>query len=449
MRAPAALLLAASSGRVSGGAFVAIGVAIVVLLVLAGFFAMAETSLSRMSRVKATALAEEGRRGSKALSKIAHAPERYLNPVLLLVLICHTLLATLVGIVTGPLGIVGVLLGYVMELVVIFVLAESGPKTWAVQRTERAALLSAPVVVAIAGFLPVRLLTIGMIGLANVLFPGKGTPIGPSTSEEELLALAGVAEEEEVIEQEERELIHSIIEFGDTITREVMVARPDMVTVDARTSVGDALEVALLAGFSRVPVHTGSVDDVLGLLFLKDLVRADRDGKEALAIGEVPGLVRDAHVVPETKRVSELMREMQRDTFHMAVVVDEYGGVAGLVTLEDLIEELVGDIVDEYDVEEPNIASVGDGVWRVAGSTPVVELNDHLGFGVPEDDDWDTIGGYLFHRLGHVPKPGEHVDSDGVRFTVASMAGNRIEAVEVRSAVGADGEVSEARSPAG
>lgn len=426
---PGLLAVGGEGGEfLSSGALTAAIIVIVVLVVLAGFFAMAETALTRISRVKAVTLREEGKRGSKQLVKVVASPERYLNPILLLVLVCHTLLATLVGAITGPLGAIGIAVGYLIELVVIFVIAESGPKTFAVQRSETAALLTAPMVVAVAGFPPVRLLTTGLIGLANVLFPGRGSPIGPSTSEEELLAFAEVAGEESVIEEEERDLIHSIIRFGDTITREVMVARPDMVSLDARTTIDDGLEVALLAGYSRVPVHTGSVDDVEGLVFLKDLVRASRDGKGA---DTVNSLVREAHVVPETKRVAELMREMQKNTFHMAIVVDEHGGVAGLVTLEDLIEELVGDIVDEYDVEEPLIQQVSEDTWRVAGNTPVDELNETLGLAVPEDEDWDTIGGYLFHRLGHVPDAGEVVHHDGRRLLVEQMSGNRIETLLV------------------
>ena len=433
-----ALLLGATGGagavtesqRLSGPQLASVIGVILVLVVLAGFFAMAETALTRMSRMKAVALQEEGRRGAKALLRVVNSPERYINPILLLVLVCHTLMATLVGTVFGPLGLLGFVVSYVIELVVIFVLAESGPKTFAVQRTERAALLAAPAIVTIAGFPPIRLLTKGLIGLANLLFPGSGSPVGPSTSEKELLALASEAEQEEVIESEERELIHSIIEFGDTITREVMVARPDMVSVDVRSSVDDALEILLLAGYSRMPVHNRSIDDIRGLVYLKDLVRASRDGKGDEPVEE---LVREAHIVPETKRVAVLMREMQRGKFHMCVVVDEYGGVAGVVTLEDLIEELVGDIVDEYDTEEPLVQDLGDGAWSVAGTIPVDEINEKLGLGVPEDDDWDTLGGYLFHRLGHVPDIGEHVESDGHVFTVEKMGANRIDRIRIEA----------------
>ena len=432
MKPPSPLwLLAAPSGDKLGGSAVTIVVVVIALLVvLAGFFAMAETSLTRMSRIKAVTMEEEGLRGAHAVTRVVSQPERFLNPILLLVLICHTLMATLVGAVTGPYGAAGIALGYLVELVVIFVFAESGPKTWAVQRPDRAARLAAPVIVAIASLPPVRLLTTGLIGVANLLFPGKGSPIGPSTSEEELLALAGVAEEEDVIEQGERELIHSIIEFGDTLAREVMVARPDMVTADGRTTVDDALEVALLAGYSRIPVHAGTIDDILGLVFLKDMVRAARDGNGA---APVSGLVRKANIVPETKRVAELMPEMQRGKFHMAVVVDEHGGVAGLVTLEDLIEELVGEIIDEYDVEEPLIQIGDDGSWSVSGGTPVGELNERLGLAIPEDEDWDTVGGYVFHRLGHVPAGGEVVAINAHVITVITMTGNRIERVRISS----------------
>ncbi len=433
MTTPPSPFLGAQSGGepLSQGSLAGVVATVLVLIVLAGFFAMAETALTRMPRMKAIALQEEGRRGAKALAKVVNAPERYINPILLLVLVCHTLMATLVGTVVGPYGLVGFVASYLVELVAIFVLAESGPKTFAVQRTERAALLAAPAIVTIAGFPPIRLLTRGLIGLANLLFPGSGSPVGPSTSEHELLALATEAESEDVIETEERVLIHSIIEFGDTITREVMVARPDMASVEASSSIDDALEILLLAGYSRMPVHNRSIDDIRGLVYLKDLVRASRDGKGAEPVEEI---VRDAHIVPETKRVAVLMREMQLGKFHMAVVVDEYGGVAGVVTLEDLIEELVGDIVDEYDDEEPLVKDLGEGAWSVAGTIPVDEINEKLRLDVPENDDWDTLGGYLFHRLGHVPDIGEHVESDGHVFTVEKMGANRIDRIRVEPA---------------
>ena len=231
-----------------------------------------------------------------------------------------------------------------------------------------------------------RLLARGLIGLTNVIIPGKGLKEGPYVSEQELLALADAAVEEDVIEREERQLIHSIIEFGDTVVREVMVPRPDMVAIEARATVNDAMEVVMAAGYSRIPVYEQGIDDILGLLYTKDLMRAVRDQRAEVQVRE---LVRTANFVPETKRVAELLPEMQKQKSHMAIVVDEYGGTAGLVTLEDLIEELVGEIVDEYDVEEPPIEPLPGGDVRVNARMPIDELNELLRRRVPRG------------RLGH------------------------------------------------
>jgi CBS domain containing-hemolysin-like protein len=403
-------------------------VAIVVLVATAGFLALAETALTHISRVKAIALEEEGRRGAERLRRLVEHPERALNPVLLLVLVCHLAAATFVGVVTERhFGAAGVALGLAIEVVFIFVLAEAVPKTWAVQHTERAALLAAPVVAAIASFPPIRLLARGLIGLANVVLPGRGLPKGPFVSEEELLATVDVATEEEVIERDERELIHSILEFSDTVVREVMVPRPDMVTVESRARVADAFEVASASGFSRIPVYDQTVDDICGIVYAKDLMRALRDGR-----GDEPvrAFVRPAHFVPETKRVAALMREMQAEKYHMAIVVDEYGGTAGLVTLEDLIEELVGEIVDEFDVEEPLVEALPGGEVRVDGRMLIDEVNELLHAELP-DGDWDTIAGFVFNLLGHVPAEGESVDWDGHRFRAEKVQGRRIGRVRI------------------
>jgi CBS domain containing-hemolysin-like protein len=406
-------------------------VAIAGLVMTAAFLALAETSLTRMNRVKALTLKEEGRRGAGLLAHLVDHPERFLNPILLLVLVCHLVSATLVGVLSERLfGALGVAIATFFEVVVVFVFAEAAPKTWAVQHTERAALISAPVVAAIVNFPPVRLLARGLIGLSNVILPGKGLKEGPFVSEEELLATVDVALEEDVIEREERALIHSIIEFGDTVAREVMVPRPDMVAVEGRDRIGDVMEVAMAAGYSRIPVYEQGIDDICGVVFTKDLMRAEREGR---ADAEVRTLVREAHFVPETKRVNELMREMQHEKFHIAIVVDEYGGTAGLVTLEDLIEELVGEIVDEFDVEEANIEKLPNGDVRVNARMPIDEVNDLLHTDMPSGD-WDTVGGLVFNLLGHVPTDGESVSVDGYQLTAEKVQGRRIGRVRIAKA---------------
>jgi CBS domain containing-hemolysin-like protein len=408
-----------------------------VLLIIAGFLAMAETSLTRMSRVKALALAEEGRRGSTALLKLVDKPENFLNPVLFLVLLCHLVMASLVGVLAErAFGPAGVALAIAFEVVVIFVLAEAVPKTYAVQHPDRAALRVAPVVYALARFPLVHLLSRGLIGLANVLVPGKGLKQGPFVSEEELLALADVAEEEEVIERTERKLIHSIIEFGDTVVREVMVPRPDMVTIEARASLNDAMELTISAGLSRIPVYEQGIDDIVGVLYAKDLLRAMREGK---GDAKVRDYVRPPRFVPETKRVAELMPEMQKEKAHMAIVVDEYGGTAGLVTLEDLIEELVGEIVDEYDAEEAPVEPLPDGGVRVNARMPIDEVNELLEAEFPEGD-FDTVGGLMLNLLGHVPSEGESVDADGHRLQAERVQGRRIGRVRISKLIPPDDE---------
>jgi putative hemolysin len=401
-------------------------VAILVLIAATGFLAMAETALTRMNRVKAIALEEEHRRGAATLARLIERPERFLNPILLMLLTCQLVIATLVGFLADRFGPWGVVAATAFEVCVIFVVAEAAPKTWAVQHPERAALLTARPIAALIRFLPLRLISRGLIGLANVIIPGKGLKEGPFVSEEELLAMADVAVEEEVIERGERALIHSIIEFGDTVVREVMVPRPDMVTVAAGTSVRDVMEIAITAGYSRIPASEQNIDDVVGVAYVKDLLRAQHDAADQ----PVREFLRPPRFVPEIKRVAELMPEMQAEQYHMAIVVDEYGGTAGLVTLEDLIEELVGEIVDEYDVEEPQIEPLPNGDVRVNGKMPIDEVNELTHADLPEGD-WDTVAGLVFNLLGHVPTEGETVEYNGHRLRAEKVQGRRIGRVRI------------------
>ena len=220
----------------------------------------------------------------------------------------------------------------------------------------------------LVSFPPLRLISRGLIGLTNVLLPGKGLKEGPFVSEQELLGIVEAAAEDEVIEHEERELIESIIEFGDTVAREVMVPRPDMVIVENDSTVTAALDLAIAHGFSRLPVHAEDGDDIIGLTYMKDLIRAEREGQ-----GDSPALdlARPVRFIPENKPVARLMREMQAGKFHLAIVADEYGRIAGLITLEDCLEELVGEIVDEYDIEELAVQRLPNGDYLVDGGMQV------------------------------------------------------------------------------
>ena len=336
--------------------------------------------------------------------RLLEHPEQTLNTILLLVLGCQMIGATILGTVLEPsLGAAGIAIGIFVEIFVVFTLFEVVPKTFALQHSERTALAISPLLASVTGFWPLRVLSRLFIGFANLVLPGEGMRSGPFTTEADILTMADVAAEEDSIETEERQLIHSIFEFGDTVVREVMLPRTDMVAVEADATADEAIETAISAGKSRLPAYEDTTDNIAGLVFLKDLVARSSSGNGAEPVRES---LRSAHFVPESKRVAELLREMQTEKFHMAIVVDEYGGTAGLVTMEDLLEEIVGEITDEYDVPEPAVERLADGSLRVPGRTPIDEVNELLAVELPQEE-WDTVGGLVFNTLGHVPIEGE------------------------------------------
>jgi magnesium and cobalt exporter, CNNM family len=403
--------------------------AIVVLFLISGVLALSETAFTRMSRVRALALEEEGRASATRLARLLERPERTLNSLLLVVLVCQLVSANLIGVLLEQnLGAVGFLIGIVVEIAVFFVFFEVVPKTFAIQHTDRAALLVAPILSFLTNFAPLRLVSRALIGLANVVLPGRGLKEGPFVTEEEIRQMADVAADEEAIERDERKLIHSIFEFGDMVVREAMTPRTDMVAIDADASIEDGITAAIAAGFSRLPAYEETTDNIIGLVFLKDLVALARASKRNEPVRTA---LREAVFVPEQKRVAELLREMQTKQFHMAIVIDEYGGTSGLVTLEDLLEEIVGDITDEYDIEEPTVEHLPDGTLRVPGRTSIDDVSDELGVELP-DTEWDTVGGLVFNLLGHVPEEGECVRFQGLEFRTERVKGRRIVSVQIR-----------------
>jgi CBS domain containing-hemolysin-like protein len=385
------------------------------------FLAAAEASISRMSRVRALALQEDGRRNAGTLVEIESDPPRYLNSIYLAVMFAQNGSAIMVAILAETaFGTVGVTLISIGFTLLYFVFVEAMAKTFGILHSDRAALFLAPMVWFLARLLagPTRLL----IGLANVLLPGRGLKQGPFVSEEEIRSMADVGSQEGAIEEEEKELIHSVFEFGDTLVREVMVPRPDIVAVDWRKPLRAVQDLVLRHGYSRIPVYREDVDDVVGIVYAKDVLKALYQGKSEIPLRD---LVRDAHFVPESKKVAELLREMQQQKFHIAIVSDEHGSVSGLVTLEDLLEELVGEITDEYDREEILAEPVGDGSFRVDGRMPIDEVNELLDVDLPQDE-WDTVAGLVLGLFGAIPSEGEQVRFDGLQFTAEKVKGRRI-----------------------
>jgi putative hemolysin len=421
-------------------------IAIVLLLIgVVAVMSASEVALTRTNRVRALRLVEEQKsRSAERLLKIVENPASYLNVVLLI-----TLLATIGGttistsIAVRHFHTAGEIVSTVVMTLLLFVFAEVTPKTFAIQQTDRVALRIAPLLSLIGGLLGpfARLL----LKLANIIMPGKGLKEGPYITEHEIRAYAEVASDEEQIEVGERDLIHSIFEFGDTIVREVMVPRPDIVAVEDDKALRDVQALVLTHGYSRVPVFHEELDEIVGICYAKDVLKALHQGKQDSPLAEI---VRQAHYVPETKKIADLLREMQKEKFHIALVTDEYGSVSGLVTLEDLLEELVGEITDEYDMEEPELVEIEPGVVRASGKASIDDVNETLGVELP-DQEWDTIGGFVLDLFGRIPDDGDQKDWQGLLFVAEEVHGRRIAKVLITRLPASDPDETPAEADVG
>ena len=410
---------------------------IVALIVVAAFLAISETALTRVSRIKVLQMVDEGRKGAERLVKLLEDPPRFLNVILFLLLVVQLAGASLATLLANHITHnYGWIISTFGMTFLIFVFAEAAPKTYAIQHSEQVALRVAPIVVRLTRVPGLHTLIRGLVVIANIVTPGEGMKRGPFITEAEIRTMAEVAAEESAIEEEEKEMIHSIFEFGDTVVREVMVPRPDIVGVDVSSPLDDVLELMLEKGFSRMPVwEDDDVNKIVGLVYAKDVMRrlhrarAGRNGRRESK--KLKDLLRKAMFVPESKKVSELLREMQAKKTHMAIVVDEYGDTDGLVTLEDLLEEIVGEIADEYDRDEPQVKPLDDGALLVNGRLPIDELSELLNVELP-DAEWDTVGGLMAGLLGAVPTRGQEVTFQGLTFRAERVQGRRIAQVLIR-----------------
>ena len=405
-----------------------------VLVLTGGAFAGAESAFSRISRVRAVEMTREQLRGVARLQRVLDDPARYLNLLTLLRVGCELAATVLVTIVClDRIAVIwqAALLAGAGMTVIIYIVVGVAPRTLGLQHADTVARVSARVVVPLARVLgPLAKL---LIVLGNALTPGRGFRDGPFASEAELRDLVDLAQENRVIEADEREMIHSVFELGDTIVREVMVPRTDIVSIERTKTLRQALTLALRSGFSRIPVTGESQDDIVGIVYLKDVVRRTFEFRDGESVERVDKVMRPAIFVPESKPVDALLKEMQAAQNHLAIVVDEYGGTAGLVTIEDIIEEIVGEITDEYDVEPSLVEHLEDGSVRVSTRLHVEELGELFGIEL-EDDDVDTVGGLLAKHLGRVPIPGAHARVEGLCLTAETAQGrrNRIGTVLVR-----------------
>ncbi len=420
-------------------------VLISVLILVTAFFAMAEMALISVRRTRIKQLVEENSPRAKTVQQLLEDPTRFLATVQigvtligffasatgavtlakpLSVLLSHTSLKIISGNAMG----IAVFLVTLIIAYFTLVIGEISPKSLGLQNAERVALFTAGPLMYLSYIAsPVIKLITWTSNIVVRPFGGTASFSPPMLTEEELKMLVQAGEEEGVLEEEEKEMIHSIFEFTDTIVRKVMVPRIDIKAVDVDDPVDDLLEVIMSAGHSRIPIYDETIDNIVGIVHAKDLLRGLHEHGQDITI---KSLMRPPYVIPENKMVDELLAEFKRSKIQMAIVVDEYGGTAGLVTIEDLLEEIVGDIMDEYDVEEPMVEVLDENTTIVDARTAVDEVNEQMGLDLPVEE-FDTIGGFVFGLLGREAHQGETIEYESVDLVVEKTDGRRIQKVKI------------------
>jgi CBS domain containing-hemolysin-like protein len=396
-----------------------------VLVIFAGLFAAGESALYSFSRSRAEQLVEDKRPGAKRVQQIMEDPPRYLNTALLVRTvfeICAIVLVAAVIFGEFDYDLPRILLTAGIMIVVSYVLWGVAPRTIGRQHADGlAGAVAGPLVMitAVLGPIPKLLILIG-----NALTPGKGFREGPFSTEAELRELVDLAEASELIEKGEREMIHSVFELGDTIVKEVMVPRTDMVYIEDHKTLRQAMSLCLRSGFSRIPVIGDGLDDVVGVLYLKDVIRRVYDYPKSESTEKVSQLMRKPEWCPDSKPIDELLREMQLKRSHLVIVIDEFGGTAGMATIEDILEEIVGEITDEYDPENNDITELGEGRYRVSSRLPIDELGELFGMEL-DDEDVETVGGLMAKVLNKVPIAGAVVKYSGLELVAERSTGRR------------------------
>jgi len=418
---------------------------LVVLIMADGFFAASEMAVVSLNKIRLHQLVDEGRKKARIVERLATDSGRFLATIqvgmtLVGFLAAATAASSLTQDAAGlfaeiPIpfirnsahGIALVLITVLLALIMLL-LGELVPKRVAIKHAERIAFAVArPVDVLTCIFSPVvRTLVFLSNKIAGLLGaePLSGMPF---VTQDEIRAIVDAGEEGGVLEEDEKEMIFSIFDFGETLAREVMVPRIDVIAVEADTPMLDALDVIVEEGFSRIPVYERTIDNIIGLLYAKDLLVYLKTGNHDV---DLRSILRPAYFVPETKKVDDLLKELQQSRVHMAIIVDEYGGTAGIVTIEDLIEEIVGEIQDEYDSEEPSVEQVGEGEFIFDARVPLDDVNQQMGVDLPSSGG-DTLGGFIYSQLGRVAAVGDEVEFGDLFLTVLSVMGRRIHKVRV------------------
>jgi putative hemolysin len=402
-------------------------------LVIATFAAAAETSLTSVSRIRMRSMAEEGSRRARVVVKLHDRPNRYLSTILSLntvAIIVASAAAALIVHDNYPRVPEWVGTGILSTLVLVF--CEIAPKSLALRFNEKLALLLGPMVAWLTLVLrpAIAALTFFSTQLVRIFTRGRAVD-GPFVTEEELKLLVAVGEQEGVVEQEERQMIHGILEMTDKAVREIMVPRVDVIGLDAESTAGDMIHLVIETGHSRIPVYEDTIDNIVGVVYAKDLLQQGVRSDDTRAIKEI---AREPFRIPGAKRVGELLHEMQERKVHIAIVHDEYGGTAGIVTIEDLIEEIVGPIRDEYDVaEQEDMQFLSDSEVLMNARMSIDDVRELLHLEIEDEVQSDSIGGLVYERLGEIPKAGATVMLGTATLTVESVRRQSIQSVRITS----------------
>lgn len=400
-----------------------------VLVFIGAIFSGAETALTSFRHTRIRHLADEGNRSAQILQNLIEKPSRFLATILF----SNTLVNTAASVLAGYIAIsilppsLAPIAATVFMTAILLVFSEIGPKSTVIERPESFGLFIAKPINSLTNLL-YPLVHIFIVIANTFVKPFGGGRRGPFMTADEIKTILAVSEEQGVIEEDEKEMLHSIFEFGETLVREVMTPRTDMVCLNVNDNLDDALNIILNQGFSRIPIYEETLDNILGILYAKDLLKKLKNGNGGPI--ELRKLARPAFFVPETKKVDELLRELQKRKIHMAIVLDEYGGTAGLVTIEDVLEEIVGEIFDEYDTERVMIEEIKKDVFRVDGRASLDELGELLGLTF-EGEDWDSVGGLVYGLAGRVPTPGQKVTYKNIDFIVEKLQKHRIIKIKV------------------
>ena len=412
--------------------------------ILAAFFIAGRTAILKTSESRVEQLRREDVKGIEKLQKVISEKAKHVA-VLQLVALALTsaggVLLTFVFIESSINLNSALIFAIIVVSLVGFIVLGVAPETLGKQKSDRISLITAPVALAIKPIIwPIAKL---LVAVGNALTPGKGFKEGPFATAEDLRDLVDQAEEADVIEDEERQMIHSVFELGDTVAREVMVPRTEMVWIEKGKTLRQAISLSLRSGYSRIPVIGEDSDDIVGVVYLKDISRRIFENAEAERTELVDNLMRAAYFVPDSKPADELLRDMQSARVHLAVVIDEYGGTAGLVTIEDILEEIVGEIADEYDTHAPEVNELGPNVYRVSSRIHLDDLAELINLNLSSDDEGvDTLSGYLAKQLERIPIPGTSIVIEGWEFVAERAAGrrNKIGTILIRKSESPDSE---------